>query len=170
MSRYKKIMLQRGIMQKDVLTDVRKIDPRVDNPLLSKFVNDVCLPLPKTLESICKTLSCTPLDIYDKREIDLIPKTDDETESVGVSGGGKSTTAKAIKERTRRREKNLYNLTVEIPRELAERVFAPDALRKLGYLSKSDFVRQAVLKAAADLSAIERNEKAADAGTSNGKQ
>lgn len=158
-------MLQRGIMQKDVLTDVRKIDPRVDNPLLSKFVNDVCLPLPKTLESICKTLSCTPLDIYDKREIDLIPKTDDET-----SGGGKSTTSKAIKERTRRREKNLYNLTVEIPRELAERVFAPDALRKLGYLSKSDFVRQAVLKAAADLSTIERNEKAADAGTSNGKQ
>lgn len=165
MSRYKKIMLQRGIMQKDVLTDVRKIDPRVDNPLLSKFVNDVCLPLPKTLESICKTLSCTPLDIYDKCEIDLIPKTDDET-----SGGGKSTTSKAIKERTRRREKNLYNLTVEIPRELAERVFAPDALRKLGYLSKSDFVRQAVLKAAADLSTIERNEKAADAGTSNGKQ
>ena len=39
MSRYKKIMLQRGVMQKDVLADVRKVDPRVDNPLLSKFVN-----------------------------------------------------------------------------------------------------------------------------------
>lgn len=168
MSRYKKIMLQRGIMQKDVLTDVRKIDPRVDNPLLSKFVNDVCLPLPKTLEGICKTLSCTPLDIYDKREIDLIPHTDDETENVGTSDG-KSTTAGAIKKRTRRREKNLYNLTVEIPRELAERVFTPDALRKLGYLSKSDFVRQAVLKAAEELSTIERKEKAADAGMSNGK-
>lgn len=63
MSRYKKIMLQRGVMQKDVLADVRKVEPRVDNPLLSKFVNDVCLPSPRTLESICKSLSCAPLDI-----------------------------------------------------------------------------------------------------------
>lgn len=169
MSRYKKIMIQRGIMQKDVLTEVRKIDPRVDNPLLSKFVNDVCLPPPKTLESICKTLSCDPLDIYDKREIDLIPHVDDAAENVSASGGGKSTTEGAIKKRARRQSKNLYNLTVEIPRELAERVFAPAALRKLGYLSKSDFVRQAVLKAAADLSTIEQKEKAADAGTSSDK-
>lgn len=163
MSRYKKIMLQRGIMQKDVLADVRKTDPRVDNPLMSKFVNDVCLPLPKTLETICKTLSCAPLDIYDPREIELVPQTDDAT------GGGQSTTEAAAKKRARRRDKNLYNLTVEIPRDVAERVFAPAALRKLGYLSKSDFVRQAVAELDARLSTIEQKEKAADAGTSNGK-
>ena len=142
MSRYKKIMLQRGVMQKDVLADVRKVDPRVDNPLLSKFVNDVCLPSPRTLESICKSLSCAPLDIYDPREIELAPRSDSDVENAATTGGGHSTTAGAVKKRARRRDKNLYNLTVEIPRDVAERVFAPAALRKLGYLSKSDFVRQ----------------------------
>jgi hypothetical protein len=58
---------------------------------------------------------------------------------------------------------------VEIPRDVAERVFAPDALRKLGYLSKSDFVRQAFAALDAKLSTINSKEKAADAGTSNGK-
>lgn len=51
MSRYKKIMLQRGVMQKDVLADVRKVEPRVDNPLLSKFVNDVCFPFRRRARS-----------------------------------------------------------------------------------------------------------------------
>ena len=169
MSRYKKIMLQRGVMQKDVLADVRKVDPRVDNPLLSKFVNDVCLPSPRTLESICKSLSCAPLDIYDPREIELAPHSDSDVEKAAKTGGGQSTTAGAVKKRARRRDKNLYNLTVEIPRDVAERVFAPAALRKLGYLSKSDFVRQAVAALDAKLSTIENKEKTADAGTSDGE-
>lgn len=162
MSRYKKIMLQRGVMQKDVLADVRKVEPRVDNPLLSKFVNDVCLPSPRTLESICKSLSCAPLDIYDPREIELAPRSDSDVEKAATTGGGQSTTAGAVKKRARRRDKNLYNLT-------AERVFAPAALRKLGYLSKSDFVRQAVAALDAKLSTIESKEKTADAGTSDGE-
>ena len=83
--------------------------------------------------------------------------------------GGQSTTAGAVKKRARRRDKNLYNLTVEIPRDVAERVFAPAALRKLGYLSKSDFVRQAVAALDAKLSTIESKEKTADAGTSDGE-
>lgn len=165
MSRYKKIMLQRGVMQKDVLSDVRKTDPRVDNPLLSKFVNDICLPLPRTLESICKSLACKPLDLYDPREIELAPP----PAETHADGDGNAATSNAARKRARRRDKNLYNLTVEIPRDVAERVFAPSALRKLGYLSKSDFVRQSVAELDARLSTIERQEKAADAGTSNGK-
>lgn len=86
-----------------------------------------------------------------------------------TTGGGQSTTAGAVKKRARRRDKNLYNLTVEIPRDVAERVFAPAALRKLGYLSKSDFVRQAVAALDAKLSTIESKEKTADAGTSDGE-
>ena len=168
MSRYKKIMLQRGVMQKDVLADVRKVDPRVDNPLLSKFVNDVCLPSPRTLESICKSLSCAPLDIYDPREIELA-RINSSAASKKPPQRAESTTAGAVKKRARRRDKNLYNLTVEIPRDVAERVFAPAALRKLGYLSKSDFVRQAVAALDAKLSTIESKEKTADAGTSDGE-
>lgn len=145
MSKYKKIMLQRGIMQKEVLEKVRKTDPRVDSPLLSKITNDICLPTPQTLDSICKALVCGPLDIYDPTEITLAPPPE------------KTTSAEAAKKRARRRDKNLYNLTVEIPRDVAERVFAPEALRKLGYLSKSDFVRQAVAELDRRLAELEKN-------------
>ena len=41
MSRYKKLMIQRGVMQKAVAEKIHKTDPRVDTSLLSKFVNDV---------------------------------------------------------------------------------------------------------------------------------
>ncbi|MCM1237638.1 MAG: hypothetical protein NC489_46845 [Ruminococcus flavefaciens] len=168
MSKYKGIMLRRGVMQKDVSESIRRVDPRVDTSLMSKFVNDVCLPTPPVLNAICKTLSCTPLDIYDPREIDLAPKSDADVETP-ATGGGQAVKADTERSRKRRRENNFYNLTVEIDRNVAERVFAPDALRKLGYLSKSDFVRQAVAALDARLSTITEKEKAADAGTSNGK-
>lgn len=145
-------MLRRGIMQKDVAESVRKVDPRVDTALMSKFVNDVCLPTPPVLKAICKTLACATRDIYDPREIAL------------DSAAAKTDTTRT---RERRRKNDFYNLTVEIPREVAERVFTPDALRKLGYLSKSDFVRQAVAALDARLSIIKDKEKAADAETSD---
>ena len=167
MSKYKRLMLNRGVMQKDVSASVRAVDPRVDTALMSKFVNDVCLPTPPVLKAICKTLSCAPLDIYDPREIALVPApTAAETPA---TGGGQTVNANTARTRQRRRDNAFYNLTVEIPRDVAERVFAPDALRKLGYLSKSDFVRQAVAALDAKLSTINSKEKAADAGASNGK-
>ena len=78
--------------------------------------------------------------------------------------------AEAARKRQRRRDKGLYNLTVEIDRDVAERVFTPEALRKLGYLSKSDFVRQAVAALDARLSTIEAKEKAARANAPNGEK
>lgn len=189
MSRYKKVMLQRGVMQKAVAEKVHKTDPRVDAPLLSKIINDVVLPTPRTLKTICTTLACEPLDIYDPHEIALAPpptiKTDmprgtlspAELEAainhdLALFTGGRdnpAASAEAERKRQRRRDKGLYNLTVEIDRDIAERVFAPEALRKLGYLSKSDFVRQAVAALADRLSTIEAKEKAVGAGTPNGK-
>lgn len=168
MSKYKRIMLRRGVMQKDVSESVRKVDPRVDTALMSKFVNDVCLPTPPVLKAICKTLSCAPLDIYDPREIAL---TDAATPANSADAAISASTTKKETERSRerRRKNDFYNLTVEIPRDVAERVFAPAALRKLGYLSKSDFVRQAVAALDARLSTIESKEKTADAGTSDGQ-
>lgn len=169
MSRYKTIMLQRGVMQKAVAEKVHKADPRVDSPLLSKIINDYCLPTPRTLETICKTLACEPLDIYDPHEIELTPPTITQDAAGGGRSDNTATSAEAARKRQRRRDKGLYNLTVEIDRDIAERVFTPEALRKLGYLSKSDFVRQAVAELADRLSTIEAKEKAADEGTSNGK-
>lgn len=170
MSRYKKLMIQRGVMQKAVAEKIHKTDPRVDTSLLSKFVNDVCLPTPRTLATICKTLACDPLDIYDPAEITLAPPTSAQEAAGGGNADNPATSAEAARKRERRRENGLYNLTVEIPRDVAERVFASEALRKLGYLSKSDFVRQAVAALDARLSTIEAKEKAARETTPNGKK
>ena len=170
MSRYKKLMIQRGVMQKAVAEKIHKTDPRVDTSLLSKFVNDVCLPTPRTLATICKTLACAPLDIYDPAEIALTPSTLAQEATGGGNTGNPAPSTEAAKKRERRRVNGLYNLTVEIPRDVAERVFTPEALRKLGYLSKSDFVRQAVAALDVRLSTIEAKEKADGAGTPNGKK
>lgn len=168
MSKYKGLMLRRGVMQKDVAESVRRVDPRVDTALMSKFVNDVCLPTPPVLNVICKTLSCAPLDIYDPREIALAPQSTTAAETP-ATGGGRAVPTDTQRSRDRRAKNDFYNLTVEIPRNVAERVFAPDALRKLGYLSVSDCVRHAVAALDERLSTITAKEKAADAGTSDGK-
>lgn len=164
MSKYKKLMLEKGIMQKEVLDHVRRTDPRIDKPLLSKIVNDICLPTKPALDSICMALSCKVLDIYDAREIDLMPHECTEQPSAALQR--ESINIKTEETRKRREKNDFYNLTVEIPRKLAERVFSDDALRKLGYLSKTDFVRRAVESLAKRLDSIEEKEKTA---TSSGR-
>lgn len=44
----------------------------VDNSYISKICNYRCLPLPTQAKAICEYLNCNILDIYNKREIDLI--------------------------------------------------------------------------------------------------
>lgn len=152
MSRYKKIMLITGIMQKEILTNIQKIDPRIDKPLLSKIVNDICLPTKSTLESICKTLRCDVLDIYDQQEIDLLPNKIDLTVAdvkVNAQHNNKNVSNKS----------NIYNLTVEIDRNTAQRVFSKSALKKLGFSNKTDFVRYAVNELVKKLDEIEQKEK-----------
>lgn len=153
MSKYKKIMFDKGIMQKEVLDKVRCTDPRIDKSLLSKIVNDICLPTPPALACICKSLGCDVLDVYDVREIQLVPP---------ERAAGKAVATATERTRRRRASNDFYNLTVEIPRDLAERVFSKNALRKLGYLSKSDCVRRLVEELDAKLSAIAAKENAAD--------
>lgn len=153
MSKYKQIMFNKGIMQKEVLDAASCVDRRVDKPLLSKIVNDICLPTPAVFKSICDTLGCAPLDIYDPREVRLVPS--DVTEKKAVA-------KQTARTRQRRAINDFYNLTVEIPRDLAERVFCKDALRKLGYLSKTDCVRHLVEELDAKLSALADKEKTAD--------
>lgn len=140
MSRYKKIMLDKGIMQKELLDGVRHTDSRVDKSLLSKIVNDVCLPTPNVLDSICSAMKCEVLDIYDVQEVDLL-----HTSNNNASLDAVNKVATARKDRGGLSHgSNVYNLTVEINRTVADRLFSKPALRKLGYLSKTDCIRQLV--------------------------
>lgn len=138
MSKYKKVMLQRGIMQKEVLTAVQHVDERVDKSLLSKIVNDVCLPTPRALDAICTTLACEVGDLYEPQEITLAP-----TPTQVVNNDG-SVCAATQRTRDRRQNNDFYNLTAEIPRDLADRVLIRPVLQKMGYKSVRDFVQHAV--------------------------
>lgn len=138
MSHYKKIMQTKGIQQKEVVDAVHRIDHRVDKSLLSKIVNDVCLPTPQQFKTICETLACTVADIYDPREIAL----------GNVSNDINKNTAKT---HARRNNIDVYNLTVEIPRDVAKRVFSPDALREFGCAKKSELIRRFIFKLDAEL-------------------
>ena len=104
-----------------------------------------------------------------EHEIEHAKKTVANAAETPATGGGRAVPTDTQRSRDRRAKNDFYNLTVEIPRNVAERVFAPDALRKLGYLSVSDCVRHAVAALDERLSTITAKEKAADAGTSDGK-
>ena len=106
MSEYKRLMLKRGVMQKDVAESVRRVDPRVDTALMSKFVNDVCLPTPPVLNAICKTLSYAPLDIYDPREIALAPPSATAA-AMPATGSGQAVSTDTQRSRERRAKKRL---------------------------------------------------------------
>lgn len=138
MSMFKKIMLDKGIMHKDLLERVRRADNRVDKSLLSKIVNDNCLPTPKVLDSICKFIGCDVLDVYDLTEIDLVSLSN---KNANLKASNNVATARKDRGGLSHGE-NIYNLTVEIRRDVANRIFTKQALRKLGYLSKTDCIRQ----------------------------
>lgn len=127
MSKYKKIMLNNGIMQKDLLEVIHKADARVDKPLLSKIVNDVCLPTPKVADAICNHLHCKILDLYDVREVNFIKPKQSQQDRCGKSHGD-----------------NIYNLTIEIYRDVADRVFNKQSLKLLGYETKTECIRHFV--------------------------
>lgn len=149
MSRYKEIMFKKGILHKELLETIKRVDDRVDKSLLSKIVNDNCLPTPQKLDSICGFINCDVLDIYDIPEIDLLHST---SKLNNLSSKTQYAVEIASNNVATLREdrgglshgSNIYNLTVEIKRDIAERVFSKKALRKLGYLSKTDCIRQFV--------------------------
>lgn len=160
MSKYKNLMISKGIMQKEILDNVRRIDQRVDKSLLSKIVNDVCLPTPKVLNCICNVAKCDVLDIYDIKEIDLL-----QNSNKNSALNAPNVVATARKDRGGLSHgKNVYNLTVEIPRDVATRVLCKDSLRKLGYLSKTDCVLQYIYKLDKMLQKILEKEKAVKGG------
>ena len=161
MSLFKKIMLDKGIMHKDLLEKVHRTDNRVDKSLLSKIVNDNCLPTPKVLDSICKFIGCDVLDVYDIAEIDLVSLSN---KSANLKASNSVATTRKDRGGLSHGE-NVYNLTVEIRRDVANRIFTKQALRKLGYLSKTDCIRQLVYALDKKYQKILEKERAVKGGT-----
>ena len=138
-------MIDSGCVQKNLFDNIHRIDCRLDKSLLNKIINDVCLPILKVLNSICDYLKCDVLDIYDKSEINLLH----DTNKINKNN-----------KKDKSHNKNIYNLTVEIPRDLADRIFNKQTLQKLGFLNKSDCIRSFINSLEKKLRKIQEKEKA----------
>jgi DNA-binding Xre family transcriptional regulator len=86
-----------------------------DAPMISKFANYKCLPIPAMMELICKELECEINDIYENEEIYYQP----------------------TKKRKTKKADN-YKLTVRLPKEAKE--FFKKALTKCGYRDITDWI------------------------------
>ena len=63
----KELLARQGKEQKDLAKYLN-----IDKEQISKIANYKCLPTPEQAKLICEFLECNILDIYNKKEIDLI--------------------------------------------------------------------------------------------------
>lgn len=91
-------------------------------PMISKFSNYKCLPIPEDMKKMCNILQCNVLDIYDKDEITFIER----------------------KPKRAVADLSIYKLTVHLPSEYRE-LFEPKTLRKLGYHNLVDLIEKLVI-------------------------
>lgn len=85
---------------------------------MSRVVNGYVLPTPSKMTAICRELECGVLDIYERREIDLLPKEE---------------------KRVRVRNSRGYNLCVFIPE--AYRYELPAAISAAGHKTFYDWLK-----------------------------
>ena len=53
-----------GIKQKETLSILRQVEPRVDKPMVSKYENGVCIPTPSQLSALCALYGCPLSELY----------------------------------------------------------------------------------------------------------
>lgn len=106
----------------------------VDAPMVSKFVNYKCLPIPEMLGLICEVLGCTWEDIYSDKELYVKPNKQKNGKRVGY-----------------------YKLTVELPQEARD--FLKRNLKKCGYKSVTDWIAHCYKNLQIRYKIIERAER-----------
>ena len=120
---------EQGITSKELAEKIG-----VDAPMVSKFANYKCLPIPEALNLICEVLGCTWEDIYSDKELYVKP----------------------IKQKNGKRA-GYYKLTVELPQEARE--FLKRNLKKCGYKSVTDWIAHCYKNLQIRYKIIERAEK-----------
>ncbi len=116
--RLREIRKARGRQQKELAEKIG-----TDEPMLSKFENYKCLPIPSMMTKLLEELGCKRVEeIYEPHEIYL------QLASVSTA---------VAKEK---KESDVYKLTATLPKEAKE--FFDTALKPLGYRSITDWVKQ----------------------------
>ena len=101
----RKIRLQQMVKAKELAEVIQK-----DEPMISKFENYKCLPIPEDLRKICEFLNCEVDDIYEEDEL-------------------------YIKHKSKPKEKkelDCYKITIKLPKKARE-VLIKDNLKTCGY-------------------------------------
>ena len=117
MPKLRAIRIAKGRQQKEL---AQKIG--TDEPMMSRFENFKCLPIPSMLSKLTEELGCTIDDIYEPHEIYL-----------------QGVTVKASAPKTKKNTE-VYHLTVNLPPEARE--FFKTALKKLGYKDITDWANR----------------------------
>lgn len=144
MPNYKTLLTAQKKQQKELLQVIRKKDPRVDAGLLSKMANYVCLPIPEQAKVICEYFNCEITELYDPSELLLVSQLE-----------------KPKPEKPKQKKKPIeFNLHVQLERDLAEKVFSKENMKRLGYADKSSMIRSFILQQSKKLDRMDAKEKA----------
>ena len=103
----RELRIRKKFQQKELASKVG-----TDEPMMSKFENYKCLPIPSMTKAICEELGCNVEDIYEPHEIYI------------------NATVGKVKEH-KKKKPNCYHLTVNLPPEARE--FFKKALKKCGF-------------------------------------
>ncbi len=146
MPRYRAILENKKLLQKDFAAKLG-----VTEADASRLVRGKNLPTVADMKTICALLGVKPLDIYAKKEIDLL--------SVGKS--------------TEPLEPQNYRFSVRLPREWCEVLLDEDKLKKCGYRDKTHWAKVCLGRLTAQYKAItnweeKKNETARGAGNEIG--
>lgn len=117
MVRIKEKRIEQGLTQPELAKSINK-----DVPLISKFENFVCLPVPEDATKIAKTLKCTTiLELYDEEDLKFLEK---------------ATTPKKKRDAV---ELLVYRLTADLPRNATDWL-TKENLQLLQYSSIREWV------------------------------
>lgn len=137
MNRLKERRMELRLTQPQVAKRLRKVEPRIDAGMVSRFEKGVCLPTPKVMDALEETLQAGRLDLWPWDEIDLLPKNalrpPCKVAGEAEEGGGISEYS-----RERERTEKYYRKCYRVPREFAE-TLPKDLLSCCGYASWNDW-------------------------------
>ena len=112
----RELLLRKNKNAKQLATEIQS-----DEPMVSKYINYKCLPIPKEMLKICEVLDCDIEDIYEPEEIYY--QTSNKTKS----------SVKATK------KSDYYNLTVRLPKD-AYKYLNKEYLQVCGYKNITQWI------------------------------
>ncbi len=144
MPNFKSLFDAQGKKQSELRERLKELDPRVDAALVSKIINYICLPIPEHAKAICDYFDCEITELYDPSELLQVSQLE-----------------KPKPEKSKKKKKSVeYNLHVQIERDLADRVFSKENMKRLGFVDKASMIRSFILQQDRKLARMDAKEKA----------